>query len=276
MVCGLWFVVCIFCCWAVGKIMYHKRRTMNHELYSGTSGIAVPEQTKRLFPQQFQDKSRLTYYASLFNSLEINSTFRKIPMKKTVIRWAATVPRDFKFTFKFAGEITHHKDLHFNRAYVEEYVYVINTVGNKKGCLLIQFPGKFDITKRTQLENLLKCIKAVDSTKQWKVAIEFRNHSWYNEEIYDFLKRSKMSLVLHDLPPAAPPLIDRFEFIYMRFHGPEKGYRGNYSTEFLSGHAKRIKNWLSQGKEVYIYFNNTLGQAAQNLVTLNGLITEQV
>ena len=83
-----------------------------------------------------------------------------------------------------------------------------------------------------------------------------------------------MTLVLHDLPPAPPPLIDEFDFIYLRFHGTEKGYRGSYTDEYLSGWAHRVTSWLQQGKDVYAYFNNTLGQAAQNLITLKKFINK--
>ncbi len=240
--------------------------------YSGTSGIALPEQNKKSFPELCRDKSRLSYYASLFNSIEINSTFRKMPMKKTLARWAANVPSDFRFTFKFPGEVTHKKDLTFNGAYVEDFFEVIGNVGSKKGCLLIQFPGKLSITHKTQLEDLLQFIRTVDQARQWNISIEFRNQSWYHQEVFDFLQLSKMSVVLHDLPPASPLPVDNFDFIYLRFHGPDKGYRGSYSNEFLSHYAQRVKNWKKQGKEVYIYFNNTLGQAAQNLITLKELI----
>jgi uncharacterized protein YecE (DUF72 family) len=197
-----------------------------------------------------------------------------MPMKKTVARWAANVPSDFRFTFKFPSEVTHNKNLSFSPAYVEQFFEVIGNVGSKKGCLLIQFPGKLSIAHKPQLEDLLQLIRTVDQARQWNISIEFRNQSWYHQDVFDFLQRLKMSVVFHDLSPASPPLTADFDFIYLRFHGPDKGYRGSYSNEFLSTYAQRVKNWKKQGKEVYIYFNNTLGPAAQNLITLKGLIEE--
>ena len=61
-------------------------------IFSGTSGLVVPERNKSFFPPAFRDKSRLTYYASLFNSIEINSSFKKPPLPRTVMKWAADVP----------------------------------------------------------------------------------------------------------------------------------------------------------------------------------------
>lgn len=241
---------------------------MNDIVYLGTSGIALPEPGKQFFPEEFRDKSRLTYYASLFNSLEVNSTFSKIPMAKTVARWADEVPKHFRFTFKFPREITHNKDLKCCNELLRQFFEVIGYVGEKKGCLLVQFPGRVDITRRKDVKALLISIQSINQPTEWKIAIEFRNQSWYNPDVFDLIKQSKMTLVLHDLPPAPPPLYDGSDFVYLRFHGPEKGYRGSYSDQYLSGWAERVTSWSKNGREVYVYFNNTLGQAAQNVLAL--------
>lgn len=80
--------------------------------YSGLSGLALPI-PKYLFPEPHRNSSRLTYYASLFNSVEINSTFYKLPMQKTVSKWAGEVPENFRFTFKLWKEITHVPGINF-------------------------------------------------------------------------------------------------------------------------------------------------------------------
>jgi uncharacterized protein YecE (DUF72 family) len=107
--------------------------------YSGISGLQTPI-PKRDFAPEFADKSRLTFYASLFNSIEINSSFYKIPIAKTLSKWCTEVPGDFKFTFKLWQGITHNKGLAFNPDDVFKFIEVINVVGSKKGCLLVQFP----------------------------------------------------------------------------------------------------------------------------------------
>lgn len=86
------------------------------DFYTGTSGLSLPF-PKHSFPPEFQDKSRLTFYASLFNSIEINSSFYKLPMASTVKKWAESVPDNFLFTFKLWREITHNKGL-IGRAHV--------------------------------------------------------------------------------------------------------------------------------------------------------------
>lgn len=244
-------------------------------IYSGTSGLVVPEANKSAFPLAFRDKSRLTYYAFLFNSIEVNSSFKKLPMSRTVAKWAAEVSTDFKFTFKCPQAITHNKDLAFIDEDVHQFLQVIDNVGNKKGCVLLQFPGRLPVEQITQLEKLLKSIQAYDPDNQWKIALEFRNTSWYHPEVYHLLEIYHACLVLHDLASSAPPVTDsKAPLTYIRFHGPEKGYKGSYAEDFLSSYARRIQAWKTAGKQVYTYFNNTLGSAAQNLSTLNRFIED--
>jgi len=242
-------------------------------IYSGSSGLVLPVPNKRSFPKEFKDKSRLAYYASIFNSIEINSSFKKLPMRKTVEKWAANVPAGFQFSFKISSVITHTKELLFNAEDVYHLLERVDGVGEKKGCLLIQFPGKLAVTCSSQLEKLLTLIQERDPGKHWKVAVEFRHSSWYDKEIYQLLSRHNAALVLHDMrspgPPSHEPTAD---FVYLRFHGPENGYRGSYPEEFLFRYAKQIKAWNAEGKIVYVYFNNTLGDAANNLITLNGFL----
>ena len=107
--------------------------------YTGLSGLQLPV-PKYLYPAPFENASRLTYYASLFNSIEINSSFYKIPQLATVRKWAGEVPDHFKFTFKLWKGITHNKGLEFSKEDLSAYFKSINSVVEKKGCLLIQFP----------------------------------------------------------------------------------------------------------------------------------------
>src|SRR6186997_1999213 len=103
---------------------------INELFYSGTSGLVLP-MTKQDFPAGYRDKSRLTYFASLFNSIEINSTFKKLPMPRTIEKWSEEVGDHFKFTFKVPQSITHGKGLHFLKEDIYQFVELINHIGNK-------------------------------------------------------------------------------------------------------------------------------------------------
>ncbi|MCF2443682.1 DUF72 domain-containing protein [Dyadobacter sp. CY345] len=244
------------------------------EFYAGTSGLILPVKNKLFYSEEFQDKSRLTYYASLFKSIEINSSFYKVPMSSTVRKWAEQVPDDFRFTFKLWREITHNKGLQFKVDDVERFIDVINNVGSKKGCLLIQFPPSLKSDMRGQLEKLIINISEADTAKQWKTAFEFRHGSWYHEEIFEILEENGFGIVIHDKPGSATPFIESdVNFKYLRFHGPNGDYKGHYPDDFVYEYAEYAKDWIREGKSVFAYFNNTMGDAIKNLNELNSYVT---
>lgn len=246
------------------------------KFYSGTSNIVLPVPNKSFFPVEFQNKSRLEFYASLFNSLEINSSFYKIPRAETVERWASSVPEDFKFTFKLWKEITHDKEHRLQPEAIDYFMNVISHAGAKRGCLLVQLPPSFNVNLR-YIETMLMQIRKNDPENSWNTAIEFRNRSWYQKDVYAAVRYFGMSVVVHDLPASATPATEQNDddFVYLRFHGPEGGYRGSYPDEFLYEYAQYIKDWIAAEKAVYVYFNNTVGEAVNNLLTLNSFLEEE-
>ena len=241
--------------------------------FAGTSGLVLPVPNKASFPKDYQDKSRLNYYSSLFNSIEINSSFYKIPLASTVSKWADDVQDDFRFTFKLWKGITHNKQLEFNNDDLRKFIGVINNSGDKKGCLLIQFPKSTTIAAYPGLRNLLEVISDINVI-EWEIAVEFRSTTWYIDEVYELMNEQKAELVLHDMPSSLTPMSSLTgNYVYLRFHGPGGGYRGSYTDDFLSEYSTYIKDWQNEGKTVYCYFNNTMGDALKNLVTLNSLVT---
>src|SRR3569833_2822848 len=241
--------------------------------YGGTSGLLVP-MPKRDFPQEFKDHSRLAFYATLLNSLEINSSFYKLPMSKTVAKWAAEVPSGFTFTYKLWREITQNKGLNFNDDDIARFMDVVSNAGDKKGCILVQFPPGTTVA-RGQLTHLLALLQGRNKNNEWHIAVEFRHRSWYTDEVYDLLRRFNAGLVLQDMPKSTTPqILTSDDLVYLRFHGPSGDYRGSYSDELLSEYATYIRDWQGEGKDVYVYFNNTAGDALNNLLTLKQYLYE--
>ena len=110
-------------------------------LRAGTSGLVLPVPNKQAFPEAFRVMAaRLTYYSTLFNSIEINSTFYKMPLPKTFSRWAGEVQPDFRFTIKLWRGITHVPGLQVHKEDVYRCPPRRCGLGNKKGSLLIQLP----------------------------------------------------------------------------------------------------------------------------------------
>ena len=225
------------------------------------------------FPEEHRQSSRLTYYSTLFNSIEINSCFYKVPKPETVERWAASVHADFKFTFKLWKEITHQKELFFREEDVNHFIQTISGAGSKKGSLLIQLPPSTEFNWFPRLENLVGIISRLNTEPRWQVAVEFRNTSWYRNEVYEMLNMHQCDIVMQDIPRSATPWLDHnLDFVYVRFHGPKGDYRDSYTEAFLEEYAQYIREWSDAGKTVYVYFNNTAGDAYNNLQTMNRML----
>ncbi|RFM27812.1 DUF72 domain-containing protein [Deminuibacter soli] len=242
--------------------------------YCGLSGLVLPVPNKQAFPEAFREASRLQYYASLFNSIEVNSSFYKVPMPATFRKWSLDVPDDFVFTVKLNRDITHAKALAYKEADVTRFMQAANETGNKKGCLLVQFPASITDEYYEEVDLLLHRLQQHNQTgKPWQIAVEFRNSRWYNKQVYAMLDEHKACMVLHDMSNSATAVLNKKAGVaYFRFHGPEKGYRGSYSNDVLKRYAALIQQQLLRGRQVFAYFNNTLGDAIGNLYTLRDMV----
>jgi len=247
---------------------------MEGNLFIGTSNVVVPG-PKHTFPREFQSSPRLSYYSTLFNSVEINSTFYKVPQSKTLERWVVETVPDFKFSIKLPRNITHQKLLHHDPADIDIFLGLINRMREKQGCVLVQFPASITEDFFESVVAILRRIRH-NNRDGWNVFVEFRHDSWYAKHVYKMLLKQKAALVIHDKRGSKTPIDNLpFRVVYWRFHGPHGNYRGTYSKEALIEYAVQIKKWRSQGKTVYAYFNNTIGTAFEDARTLRFLCTEQ-
>lgn len=245
------------------------------KFYIGTSGLILPVANKSLYPEAFKDKSRLSFYSSLFSTIEINSSFYKIPQASTVRKWSAEVPDKFRFTFKLFKEITHSKNLMYNHELVSLFLETVSQVDDKAGCLLLQFPASLKVKDVGNLERLLSDIHSHPSAIQWNIALEFRNEDWYINEVFDLVSEYKSSIVIHDKGNFGSAHHDtNTNAVYLRMHGPSGNYRDSYDDGFLYEYASYINDWMEEGKTVYVYFNNTMGSAIANLTTLRKAVNE--
>jgi uncharacterized protein YecE (DUF72 family) len=236
-------------------------------MYCGTSNIVLPVRNKSFYPPEFASLSRLSYYSSLFNSLEVNQTFYKLPKAATIARWVQETPDEFRFTMKLGKEITHNKGLAFDHNAVDRYLEVFEAAGTKKGCLLIQLPGGTNLDAFNQLTLLLELIN--EQNNGWKLAVEFRNTTWYIGEVYELLVSQNAVLVEHGMPKSTTPAeLPQADARYFRFHGILGDYRGTYDMNLLKEYLLKIKDAEANGQEVYAYFNNTMGEAVHNAASL--------
>ena len=248
---------------------------MTGKIRIGTSNVHIPG-NKSTFPPPYQLKSRLHYYSTLFNTVEVNSCFYKTPQRSTYEKWANDVPDDFQFTLKLSKDITHVPELRNDIACMDNFLQAATGAGNKKGCLLIQFPGKISLAHFNEVEQILEQLRLHDPDHEWRPAVEFRNDSWYIRETTELLNEFDATMVLHDFSKARVSHVDtKTNFVYMRFHGPTGNYRESYSDHALDEKVEVIREFLRSGKDVYAYFNNTAGNAFENARYLQAKLAPQ-
>jgi len=255
-----------------GEPHLEQSMTQKGKIWIGTSNITLPG-NKSTFPKEFRLESRLHYYSSLFNTLEVNSSFYRIPLRNTFQRWAFDVQNDFCFSLKLTKEITHARDLAGDMMMLEKFMDAARGISQKRGCILVQFPGKISLEHFGRVEQILENLMETDPHNTWRKAIEFRNKTWYLSETYEMLNLYGAQIVLHDMPKSKlleAPI--ETSFLYLRFHGPNGDYRGSYSIEILKQRALQIEQATDQGRDVYVYFNNTVGEAFNNALTLKKLL----
>ncbi len=243
---------------------------MKGSVYIGTSGWNYKHWANgRFYPPGLAQKHWLSFYAGRFGTVELNSTFYRLPSAETFVHWAATVPEGFIFATKASRFITHIKRLKEPEASVQLFLSRLSKFGRKSGPILFQLPPQMK-ADRARLEGLHRCLRR---KKALRVALEFRHESWLTNEIYDLVEKAGWTVCLADGPEfkRETPLLG--PFCYIRRHGATARYASCYSDAQLSKDADFITAAARTGKDVYIYFNNDAeGYATQNALTLIGMI----
>jgi len=179
-------------------------------------------------------------------------------------------PADFIFSLKASRFITHIKRL--KGAGVAWRVFLENALNLKEklGPILFQFPPSFKATPENikRLEKFLKLIKSFkfqDSGFRIRHALEFRHKTWCAEKFYNLLKKYNVAWVIADSPRYPRVDIITADFVYIRLHGSKLMFSSKYTKKELSSLTQKIKKWLKQGKDVFVYFNNDFrGYAVEN------------
>lgn len=240
-------------------------------LHIGTSGWSYSGWKKTFYPPGVKPSAWLGYYSTQFGTVEVNSTFYRLPTPGTVAGWARKVPMDFRFCFKMWRAVTHLHKLHDADDSLSRGLAALAPGRDHSGPLLFQLPPSL---KRddARLESFLHLLAR--RAKGWKLAMEFRHASWHAPEVYALLDRHGVALVRHDMPGSAVTEPNAgCRFVYIRYHGPTGDYGGSYDRAHLEREAAAIHGWLAEGRDVYAFFNNDRdGYAVQNADTLRQCI----
>jgi len=223
-------------------------------LYLGTIGWSYSFWKGKFYPKKTAAKDYLAYYASQFNTVEVDSTFYRIPMAPTVTNWKQQTPENFRFSLKFPQRITHMKMLRDSQGETDVFLDRVKLLGDKVGVLLMQFPPNFGVDHLADLEVYLGKLPA-----GYRYAVEVRNKSWLKPEFYSILRTNKAALAWSDRAIMAQISEVTSDFVYVRWEGDRKKVNGLLGkieadrTSDLKSVADEINPYLSK-MEVYGYF----------------------
>ena len=210
----------------------------------GTSGYSYKEWKGNFYPAGLGEADMLRYFATRFTSVEINYTFYRRPNARLLQGWAKETPDHFKFTLKAPRRITHDLRLRDAADQAAEFCETAGALKSKLGALLFQLPPflKRDVPR---VEDFLH-----QMPPGLRVAFEFRNQSWFTDEVYECLHRFGVALCVVEHPERPTPLEITADFGYFRLRNPE------YSDEDLAATASRIGEAANRWQEVFVYFKH--------------------
>lgn len=235
----------------------------------GTSGWSYKDWKEAFYPKDLNDKfKRLQYYTNHFNCTEVNSTFYKIPTEQTVQDWLKAIAGNFRFVIKLNRYFTHLKRMKSDEAVaqkLEEFNHIPRLLEDHLGPFLVQLPGSMNKDAK-RLEEWLNFMP------DFRYAFEFRNESWFDEEIFRLLREYNAAVVYSHSTEFPSDLKCTADFMYVRFHGPDKPYYSRYSQQQLESEYEKIGLFLKDCNEIYVFFNNTYkAYAVENARMWQGL-----
>jgi uncharacterized protein YecE (DUF72 family) len=234
--------------------------------FIGTAGWSISKSSAHRFPVT---GSALARYASVFNGVEINSSFYRRHRPDTWQRWADSVPDHFRFAVKAPKRVTHDLQLVGSEPVLDEFFGDITPLGEKLGPVLLQLPPKlaFDAVAAA------KFFRHLRSAFGGRVVIEPRHQSWGGPEASALLSRHQVSRVAADPVAVERKQPDMDEFLYLRLHGSPKIYYSKYGPEEVGRHAGMLS---AAAPDSWCIFDNTAsGAALVNALEMLDLISAQ-
>jgi uncharacterized protein YecE (DUF72 family) len=213
----------------------------------------------------------LEHYFTRFNCVELNSSFYHLPKETTVEGWVLRTPDTFRFCPKLSRHITHKKRLMETGDSLERFFTLFEAMESRLGPILIQLPPGL-LFDRSLTEEFLILLSKYGH--DYRFALEARHTSWIRDEVFDLMTQYDVAFVMADSGKRFPNCeVITTDFVYLRFHGPEKLYASGYASDFLQAYAGKIAEWLAQGKTVWAFFNNDFhGFAVKNADQLRTMV----
>jgi uncharacterized protein YecE (DUF72 family) len=238
----------------------------------GCSGWNYKAWRGPFYPTSLAAARWLKFYASRFDTVEINNTFYRLPERSTFAAWRQQVPPGFLFAVKASRFLTHMKRLRDPEEPLARLFSRASALGLRLGPVLYQLPGNFLIDV-PRLDAFLQALPRFAGGRRTRHVMEFRHPSWYVAEVHQLLRAHGVALCLHDKHGSEIDHPMDGPFVYVRFHGTSGRYHGSYSSRALQRWARRLAEQLHEGRQVFAYFNNDpAAVAVENATTLSSAL----
>jgi uncharacterized protein YecE (DUF72 family) len=222
----------------------------------GCSGWSYKDWEHVFYPKGLATKEYLGYYAKVFNCVEIDSTFYRVPSQFMVNQWKSNTPNGFIFSPKLPKKITHDKKLKDSESTLVYFYSVLSRLKEKLGPIVIQLPPSIKLGTH---EGLMREFISLLSP-EFRHAIEFRNKSWFTPEVYSLLNKNNIAMVwsLNQYVETPPEVTS--DFVYLRMVGDREITKFNGIQRDRSPDLKRwataVKENSSKFESGYVFFNN--------------------
>jgi uncharacterized protein YecE (DUF72 family) len=212
-------------------------------ILAGASGYSFKEWCGTFYPRKTKAEEMLPFYSARLPTVEINNTFYRMPQVSMLENWKAITPDSFRFAIKASRRITHMARLKPESVgdSVSFLYKALESLGHKRGPVLFQLPPnlKKDIER---LKGFLPMLPA-----DHRAAFEFRNDTWFDDDVYEALRGAGASLCFSEREDnAPPPLVETAPWGYVRLRLEQ------YSDADLKAWAKRLEK--TGWKETFVYF----------------------
>jgi uncharacterized protein YecE (DUF72 family) len=211
----------------------------------GCSGWSYTSWKGPFYPPNLENSDWLRFYSQVFDYVEIDSSFYRIPNQFMVKNWVKRTPDNFRFTAKFPKVITHDKILVDVEEEVERFLENIEPLEKKTLALLIQLPPSLEIMPG--LEGLRNLLPLLDD--RFRYAVEVRHQSWFQDLAYNFFADNKLCLVWSQLAKIRTPPIVTTDFLYVRFIGDRSIDEKDFG-KIQKDRVLEMSNWVEQIKNV--------------------------
>jgi uncharacterized protein YecE (DUF72 family) len=245
---------------------------MEH-LHIGTTGWQYPDWKETFYPKDMNPGDYLEHYSTEFNAVEINSTYYQLPKSEAVAGWYRNTPKNFLFCPRLIRALTENHELNTNENLLKAFLGHFITLELSLGPIIVEIPPSISL----EHPHVLPFLDMLGGfSHSYTFVIEARHLSWANPKAAEMCETRGLAWSISDFCGQFPTIQKTLSNnAYLRFHGTNNIDQSNYSHETLGHCAEKAKQWLSENKQVFVFFNNHFGgHALENAREFQSLMFE--